>query len=109
MENRLPKKPNLLAAKAGKMAHGAGQYGATIPLAVVTQAILLACIASLRDAITAVLGARKEVRAKKAALETVIDQVRVFLANARDHWKSTFGLQYNPSWDVTGFVGFMAI
>src|SRR5688500_4969017 len=102
MKNVIPNRTSEVLTMAADMAAGASQYGGTIPLAVVTEAVLVAKPTAVVEAAAAYEQAKTELKNRFVTVRTSTETGHAFLTKARDSFKSEFGSSYKQVWDPTG-------
>ncbi len=109
MKNEIPDQIPVLLTLAGDAADGAGLHEAGIPLLQNTQANISADITPLVDAIMAYGTGKNLLATRRATVETVLEDSRLFLTLSRDNFKPTLGYEYNQNWDLTGLIGSLKV
>ncbi len=109
MKNPTPHNQNGVLAFALALYKGAVEHGITIGLFHITAAIMLGLRTAAVTARDLAEAGKLLLSDRRVAVNEAFDEALGFAALARDILKPTFGTQYNSRWDVTGFVGSLAM
>ncbi|MDB6026346.1 MAG: hypothetical protein JWM68_2569 [Verrucomicrobiales bacterium] len=109
MKQIIIKTLNGALALATSMIKGVNKYGVIAKIKQNTEEAITADRAAVVAAADTLDVGRQLLRGLRATFFDAREQVRRFIMATRDILKPIFGSEYNENWDVTGFVGSIAV